>query len=618
MTDDATRPIETPTDPPATPEPPVEPVEPMAAAPADAAPATAAQYAGGAAPVAVATPVAAPVAAATPVAATGSGTSRIRWTVAILVAGLAIAATIGAVLMFSRPSTPVALQYIPGDAALVMEIRMDLPGDQMQALGNLLAHFPGFQDQSTLPEKIDEALSRLVAQVPGSSADYRTDIKPLLDGPTFIGIKSFEDMATSTDPKNMIVVATTNGSAACGTTFEGQTLTKETYNGIELSLASESKLACAVDGRYFLVGDPAGVKGAIDAHKNGTGLDKSARYTAARAGLGLDRLATLYIDGVGLGKAMPSPDASNPLGDLTSALPEWVMAGLRAENDAMLFDIVIAPVANASPLPSMRTYPPVHPISLTALAPADSLAFVEAQGYTVGIHNLLLQLQAEPQIAEALKQLDSVGGANGLIDWIDDVGAVVIREGDAPAGAVFLVANDAATATQKATTVKTILGLGALGGDIQVTESTVEGISVTNIHIPDISALVGNAVPGGTTGIPPVAVDLSLAVKDRILIVGYGDGVMARLLGVKAGASLAEDPAFKRALARSLPNPQSLLYVAAGASLDWIEAAMAAAGAPPIPADLKPYVDPLEGVVISATGDGTRGSTRIAITVTSP
>ncbi len=221
-------------------------------------------------------------------------------------------------------------------------------------------------------------------------------------------------------------------------------------------------------------------------------------------------------------------------------------------------------------------------------------------------------------VAAALKPLDSFGGANGLIDWIDDVGAVVIRDGDTPAGAVFLVANDAATATEKAATVKTVLGLGALGGNIQVTESTVEGIKVTNIHIPDISSLLGGAVPGGTTGIPAVAVDFSIAVKDRILIVGYGNGVMARLLGVKPGATLAEDPAFKRALARSLPNPQSLVYVAAGSSLDWLEAAMAAAGTSPIPADLKPYIDPLEGVVISATGDGTHGSTRIAITVTSP
>ena len=33
-----------------------------------------------------------------------------------------------------RPTTPEALKYIPGDAAMVVEVRMDLPGDQMQKL----------------------------------------------------------------------------------------------------------------------------------------------------------------------------------------------------------------------------------------------------------------------------------------------------------------------------------------------------------------------------------------------------------------------------------------------------------------------------------------------------
>ena len=585
----------------------IEPVPPdagAAAAETPAAPATEWQSASPAAPT-------------TPVVAT-SGPNRMRWFLGTGVAGIAIAAGLAVVLVLGAPASPEALKYIPGDAAFVAELRMDLPGDQMQALGNLLAHFPGFQDQATLPEKIDEALSRIVEQVPGSSTDYKTDVKPLLAGPTFVGIQSFADMQTSRDPKNMIVVATTNGSASCGTTFEGQTLTTETYNGIQLSLAGDGKVACAVDGRFFLVGDPAGVKGAIDVHKSGTGLDKSARYAAARSGLGLDRLATLYIDGAAIGKAMPAPLPSSPLNDLASALPEWVIAGLRAESDALLFDVVYGPVSNPAPIASLRTPPPVHPLALTAMAPSDTLLFLEAQGATVGIHNALLQLQGDPTMAEALKQLDTMGGVDGLIDWIDDVGFVVVRQGDLPAGAILLVAKDAAAATQKVTTIETVLSLGAMGSDIEVSTATVEGVKVTTVHIPDISALAGTAVPGGAAGIPPVAIDFAIAAKDRVVIVGIGEGIVPKILGVKAGASLADDAAFKRAITRSLPNPQSLLYVAAGASLEWLESVAVPQGAPAIPADVKAYLDPLEGIVFSATGDGTRGSARFAFTVANP
>src|SRR5262245_30719196 len=74
-----------------------------------------------------------PGAPTTPVSA-GGGASRGRWLIAFGVAGLAVALTIGAFALLGAPATPTALKYIPGDAAAVVEIRMDLPGDQMENL----------------------------------------------------------------------------------------------------------------------------------------------------------------------------------------------------------------------------------------------------------------------------------------------------------------------------------------------------------------------------------------------------------------------------------------------------------------------------------------------------
>jgi hypothetical protein len=93
---------------------------------------------------------------------------------------------------------------------------------------------------------------------------------------------------------------------------------------------------------------------------------------------------------------------------------------------------------------------------------------------------------------------------------------------------------------------------------------------------------------------------------------------MARLLGVTAGASLAEDPAFKRALGHGLADPQAILYVAAGASLDWLETIVPAAELAQYTADIKPYVDPLESVLLTVTGDGRHGSMRLAFIVATP
>jgi len=565
------------------------------------------------APAGAATPLEVP-APMPPVAGGAAGPSRTRWFAAIGIAVVALAAGAGALLLAGAPSMPEAIKYVPADAALVIELRADLPGDQMQAVGNLLAHFPGFKDQSTIGAKVDEALSRLVAAMPGSSVDYQQDIKPILSGPFFASIRSFDDLATSSEPRNMLIVATTNGSVTCGDTFEGQAVTTESYNGVELSIAAAQNAACVADGRFLLVGDVEGVKSGLDTRKAGTGLDTSARYKAARAELGLDRLATLYLDGGSLATAMPSADPQLQLGDLAGALPEWLMAGIRAEDDALLVDVAVAPAPDATMAPGMRTYAPVHPLGMTAFAPADTLVFGEFQGVGVSLENLVTQLQANPELADALQALESFGGAAGLVDWIDDAGLVVFRQGDLAAGAVIIATSDAAGASEKVTALTTVLRLGAAGSDIEVSSSTVEGIAVTIVHIPDLSALSGT-VDGS---VPSIPLDFTIAAKDRYIIVGIGDQAMERVLGVKAGAGLADDAAFKRALGRSLANPQVLLYVAAGASVDWLDSAATQLGGTSIPADVQAYLDPLEGFIYSGTGGGQHGSFRIALTVSNP
>lgn len=547
--------------------------------------------------------------AVAPVAA--SGASKARWLVALGVVAVAAAVVVGALLFFGKTSAPDALAYIPGDSAFVMELRMDLPGDQLQNVGNLLAHFPGFQDQSTLTTKIDEALKRLVAES-GSGTDYEKDIKPFISGPMFVGIQSFQDMVESSDPKNFVVVATTNGAVSCDTVFEGATGTNEPYNGLDVAVFNAGQQACAIDGRFFLIGDEPGIKAAIDAHKAGTGLDKSTRYADARSQLGLDRLATMYIDGGNLARALPTSATTAAIDDLEGAFPQWIMAGLRAENDALVVDAVVAPPNKPAAVPSFATFPPVHAMSFTAFAPTDTLVFADMQGFGVSMHNVFSQLTSDPQFSAALQQLDQFGGLDGLLGWIDEAGFVVMKDGDTPSGAIFLAATDAAGASAKVTALETVLGLGALGGDFDVSTSTVEGVKVTTIHIPDAGSLSG--MPTGS----PIPLDLSIAAKDKVVIMAIGTGAMEKVLGVKPGASISDDPAFTKALSRGLANPQVAIYVAAGASIDWLDSAAAAAGGPGIPADLKPYLDPVEGFIYTVTGDGLHGSFRMALTVGNP
>ncbi|HSL98184.1 MAG TPA: hypothetical protein VK831_06390, partial [Candidatus Deferrimicrobiaceae bacterium] len=91
--------------------------------------------------------------------------SRGRWLIGLGIAGVAIGLALVAALVLGGRQTPEALRYVPADAVIVAELRLDLPGDQLQKVGNLLAHFPGFADQSTLAGKLDEAGDRLLGML---------------------------------------------------------------------------------------------------------------------------------------------------------------------------------------------------------------------------------------------------------------------------------------------------------------------------------------------------------------------------------------------------------------------------------------------------------------------
>ena len=230
-----------------------------------------------------------------PVAASviSGGSRRTRWLVVGLVSALAIGGAVAAALILGARPLPDAFRYLPADSVVVAELRPDLPGDQRQNLGNLLAHFPGFADQSNLTAKIDETLARLVNEGSSGSVDYATRIKPLLAGPLVVGT-GIDGLKNQT----ALAVASTDGIVTCEGVF-GSATALETHRAVVIK-SVEHGMACALDGRFMLVGDPASVRAGIDAHLDYKGVDTNARFTAARTRLEGDQVAIVYVDGKAL------------------------------------------------------------------------------------------------------------------------------------------------------------------------------------------------------------------------------------------------------------------------------------------------------------------------------
>jgi hypothetical protein len=529
-------------------------------------------------------------------------------------------------LLGARP-TPEALRYIAGDSAVVAEVRLDLPGDQMQRVGNLLAHFPGFQDQSTLPTKIDEALSQLVGLTAGGGVDFRTDLKPWLNGPTFIAVGG-DGLNTAGEDPAPLLSATTNGAVDCAATLGGA-VTHETHRGFDLVSATDgdlSGLACVVDGRQALLGEPATVKAALDAKADGTGMDKNAKYQAARNMLAADQLATVFVNGAAFGDLVPLPsfgDLPVPgggLGAFAPAVPEWTMVGIRAEDDALVVDTVAAPTPAPTGGPSLLPLPATHPSVLAALVPADTLLLVENQGSGVSLQNLLNQLREDPTLAAPLGMLDGLGGTDDLLGWIQDAGVAVVAGSGTPSGGVLLVAADEAAARSRVATLTGFISLAGLGGDgIEVRKATIAGVEVTTVVITDLGSLVPpGTLPGGVEAPAGAPIEFSIAAKGRVILVGVGEAFMTGVLNVQPGSSLADQAGYKKAAERSLAGSRTSVYVAVRGAITLAEGLVPAEMLAQWEADIKPYVTPIDSVSISTTSEVAGSRSRLIITVSQP
>ena len=588
-------------------------------------------------------------------------TARTRWLLGggAVVGAVAIVAA-AVVVLGSRPA-PEAMTYIPSTSAVVAELRPDFPGDQLSRVGNLLAHFPGFKDQSILGQKLDETLAKLTTAASNGSVDYTKQVKPWLAGPLYAAgsataLSGGAGVPGGSSPTpggpgesphaagDFVTVFTTDGSVTCDP-FTGTASQVETYRDVTIHEANDKPAgACAIDGRQAIVGTLAFVKAALDAHATHQGIDAAADYRTARDRLGGDRLATVYLSRSaiaggqlgGLASALPTIDPA--VTRAFQALPAWMIAGVRAEDSALVADLVSAPFsptsllsggspapgASPAPLASLLTPPPAHASQLAGLLPADTAVVAEAHGAGVALQNLVAQLRSMPQLAGSLGQLDAtlgtLGGASSLVDWLGDAGVVVLPDGQSVTGGLVLLAPDAATAQAKVDQLRGLLALAGVQAGISVTDTTIDGTKVTLVDLGDASTLLGQAAgaAGGLGGLTIPAgthVVVSIAAHGSAVLVGAGESFARRILDTATGSTLADQASYKAAIGLATAQNDGQLYVAAGPILAVADGAIPAADKARYESDIKPYLAPLDAFLETTTMDAGGLRVRLVLTV---
>jgi len=546
----------------------------------------------------------------------------VRWAVAlvvtVLVVGLAGAA---AFLLTGQKASSALVGHVPGNPVAYGELRLDLPGDQRQKLGQFLSKFPGFQDQANLDAKVAEVLDRIVRGMSEDNQDYSTKIKPWFDGQLGFGIDgiSAPTDGSMAEPRFVLLAGVRDESKARAW-FEQLTgdlpTTTADHAGTPLTLFGEGSTKGAfgvVGGKLMVVGDEASVNAAIDT-KGGGSFAGDARYRQAVASVPGDGLGFLYVDMpryidmvAQLGAAVPGSSMPPMFNDAYRKLvPEWMMLRLHARGDAIGFDAATPHLASTVQRSNRSG-------ALAAHVPASTIALLDAHEYGPALLETLDLYRKDPALAEGFKQVDTamslLGGFDGVFGWMKDVGIAVTRDGDHVDGGLVIAPSDRAAAERLLSTLRGFISLGgsSTGLNIQVRDEPYAGTTISVIDFGDwrdLAALAG----GGTGSSVPFTghLEIAYAATDDIVVLGLGDSFVKAALDSKPGSSLADSARYKALLDRVAPKNIGSSYLDIAGLREIVEKLgdQVPGGLAEYERDVKPYLLPLDAWISSTTVDG--------------
>lgn len=558
----------------------------------------------------------------TPTVGPAGRSTRARWTIAGLVVGGTVGAVILAAGLLGARGTPEALRYIPADTLAVVELRPELPGDQHAAVGELLAHFPGFKDQSNLDQKIDETLDLLVDRATDGGTDYASEVEPLLAGPAYVGVRAVTHEPTA---GAFVVALTSDGNWSCEAHAPQLPTTTETHAGVDILVLAhpdELALGCALDGRTVLVGDVESIRDAIDAKRSGDGVAGTTFYRAAAETLRADRLGSLVVDVDALLAAVAEldPSAASAIDALPDgAVPAWLAMSIFADPNGLVMEAsapATGPRAGGSPGPSLG---PSRISGLASRLPASTVAMLEVHDIGAMVLAALDAARDDPEIGSMLDELEAsvalFGGVAGLTGWIGDGALVATLADGVPAGGLVIRTTDPAAARSVFDSLRNLLVIAGSASGISVDRVEHDGIEITLVDLGDPSELLGDV--DGMAGAPPFEGGLVVAwaLEDDIAVVGLGEGFVVSVLDVEAGSSLADMDPYRHAIELAGEVNDGAGYVDLAAVVESIGERFEGAEAERWRTEVEPWLAPLEGAAfISGREDGLMAS-RFVLTV---
>jgi hypothetical protein len=564
---------------------------------------------------------------------------RLRWAAALAIVAVILGASAAvAALITNGASRSTVLGYVPPGSIAYGEVRLDLPGDQRQAVGAFLSKFPGFHDQAALDTKLDEILDQFIKKATNDKQTYTTDIKPWFGGEIGLTVGPLPPAASMTDPatvtgalRALALLSVTDPAAADAWIDKtigasGAKTSTETYNGVSLTVLDAGtgpKIAYAVIGdKVAAFGDLTSVKAAVDTGGK-SGFESEPGPKAALASSSGDHVGFVYLAlqplldwSTDLNKAAASQSGATvaALDDsIKTLLPAWTAGWLSFDSDAMVIEST-APKAHTPIGPTEnRTSTLARHIPSTAIATSIS----HDLGKT--IDQALTLYGSQPAYKDTLDQVDKalglIGGREGAIGWIGDTALVVNDAGGTLEGGVVIDPTDSAAATRLAAAVQALVGLGGASQGITVHDESYNGTTITIIDLGDASKLSGAGGASMALPLPAGHIEIAFAVTDDVVAIGTGPAFVKHVLDTTEATSLASDPQYKRLADRVGPGTASA-FVDIAAVRGLAERAMAGGqSGSKYETDVKPFLIPFDALYASNSTSSDLNKSTVIITV---
>jgi len=477
---------------------------------------------------------------------------------------------------------------VPADSSVFVDVVLQPEGDLQANIEALAKDLAGIDDLGAL---IVEELENGAA--PGEEADFEKEIQPWLGEDAGISLQGYDGEDFS---GYVVAVATTDADAAQKFLDENEedVVDKGSYEGADYTVEDDGTVGGIVGDFLVVAENEESFKAAVDASDGDSLADQDA-YTSAADAAPAESLANVFVDVGGL--------IEEAGGTIDAEAEQFLeLSGIEPKDATALASVV--PGSNRIEIDFATNLvgedPPTgDPSQLLGSLPGGAFAAFATTEFGSRVSEAIDQLdengipgELEPnELKSALKSkgidLDQIGGS------IKDLGA--FAQGNTErnlGGAVVMTASDAEEAQNTVANIGLLLRSSDTPGVTAIDEDGISGFSIRDAD---------------DLGEQPLVV----AAKDDKIAISYGPVAAAAALTAGKSATLAENPAFKKA-GEALGDTPLSGFIAGPATVALVENLLSPEEAAELE-EVRPLLDKIEYLAVGTGSSGDLATSKLVL-----